>query len=164
MAYTEQITFLLFLKMADEQSKPPYSKKIVPRGLDWASLLQRDGEELERHYRHILDEVGVRDACKKSGMLGAIFKKGAAGYPKPRHAPPLDRRADRHRELVQHAGRYQRGYLRRAARKECPRKPQRRGAVLYASRTDQSDRRCARPTRGKYWMRSRLKNGNTNWH
>ena len=28
------------------------------------------GEELERHYRKILDELG-----KKSGMLGAIFKK-----------------------------------------------------------------------------------------
>ena len=27
MAYTEQVTFLLFLKMADEQSKPPYNKK-----------------------------------------------------------------------------------------------------------------------------------------
>ena len=71
MAYTQQITFLLFLKMADEQSKPPYNKKIgVPKGLDWASLLERDGEELERHYRKILDELG-----KKSGMLGAIFKK-----------------------------------------------------------------------------------------
>ena len=70
MAYTEQITFLLFLKMADEQSKPPYNKKIgVPKGLDWASLLERDGEELERHYRKILDELG-----KKAGMLGAIFK------------------------------------------------------------------------------------------
>jgi len=35
MAYTEQITFLLFLKMADEQAKPPYNKTIVPKGLDW---------------------------------------------------------------------------------------------------------------------------------
>jgi type I restriction enzyme M protein len=31
MAYTEQITFLLFLKMADEQTRPPYNRKpIVP--------------------------------------------------------------------------------------------------------------------------------------
>ena len=79
MAYTEQITFLLFLKMADEQSKPPYNKKIgVPEGLDWASLLQRDGEELERHYRKILDELG-----KKSGMLGAIFKKARQDIQNP---------------------------------------------------------------------------------
>ena len=69
--------------MADEQSKPPYNKKIgVPEGLDWASLLQRDGEELERHYRKILDELG-----KKSGMLGAIFKKrGRISKTPPRSA------------------------------------------------------------------------------
>ncbi|MGA2063239.1 MAG: class I SAM-dependent DNA methyltransferase [Thermoguttaceae bacterium] len=71
MAYTEQITFLLFLKMADEQTKPPYKRKpIVPSGLDWESLMERDGDELEVHYRHILEELG-----KKPGMLGEIFKK-----------------------------------------------------------------------------------------
>jgi type I restriction enzyme M protein len=71
MAYTEQITFLLFLKMADEQTKPPYSRPpIVPPEYSWQSLLEKDGEKLELHYRHILDELG-----KKPGMLGAIFKK-----------------------------------------------------------------------------------------
>ena len=36
MAYTEQITFLLFLKMADEQTRPPYSRAlIVPPALGW---------------------------------------------------------------------------------------------------------------------------------
>ena len=132
MAYTEQITFLLFLKMADEQSKPPYNKKIgVPKGLDWASLLERDGEELERHYLKILDELG-----KKSGMLGAIFKKARQDIQNPATLRRGNRRAERHRELVQHAGRYQRRYLRRAARKECQGKPQRRGAVLHASPAD----------------------------
>ncbi|MHB1344042.1 MAG: type I restriction-modification system subunit M N-terminal domain-containing protein [Thermoleophilia bacterium] len=29
MAYTEQITLLLFLKMADEQTKPPYHRDRV---------------------------------------------------------------------------------------------------------------------------------------
>ena len=73
MAYTEQITFLLFLKMADEQSKPPYNKKIgVPKGLDWASLLERDGEELERHYRKILDER----ASAKPARSPALFVAG----------------------------------------------------------------------------------------
>ena len=71
MAYTEQITFLLFLKMADEQTKPPYNRKpIVPPKLGWQSLLERDGDELEVHYRHILEELG-----KQKGMLGEIFKK-----------------------------------------------------------------------------------------
>ena len=71
MAYTEQITFLLFLKMADEQTKPPYRREpIVPPKLDWPSLLSRDGDELEAHYRRILEKLG-----KQPGMLGEIFKK-----------------------------------------------------------------------------------------
>jgi type I restriction enzyme M protein len=69
--YIEQLTYLLFLKMADEQSKPPFSRsRIVPDGLDWESLLKRDGDELEVHYRHILDGLG-----KQPGTLGLIFRK-----------------------------------------------------------------------------------------
>ncbi len=71
MAYTEQITFLLFLKMADEQMRPPYNRvSIVPKKYSWESLKKLDGEALELHYRHCLEELG-----KKSGMLGAIFQK-----------------------------------------------------------------------------------------
>jgi len=41
MAYTEQITFLLFLKMADEMTKPPYSRSpIVPAKHGWQTLLK----------------------------------------------------------------------------------------------------------------------------
>src|SRR3954470_15133335 len=59
MAYTEQITFLLFLKMADEQTKPPYNKPpIVPAEYGWESLLKREGDDLESHYRHVLEELG----------------------------------------------------------------------------------------------------------
>lgn len=71
MAYTEQITFLLFLKMADEVTKPPYNKpSIVPAKYNWESLLKREGAELATHYRHCLEELG-----KQPGMLGEIFKK-----------------------------------------------------------------------------------------
>jgi type I restriction enzyme M protein len=69
--YLEQLTYLLFLKMADEQTKPPFSRPaIVPEGLDWPSLLARDGDELEAHYIHVLRELGQR-----SGMLGVVFRK-----------------------------------------------------------------------------------------
>jgi type I restriction enzyme M protein len=69
--YLEQLTYLLFLKMADEQTKPPFSRPaIVPEGLDWASLLARDGDELEVQYRHVLTELG-----RGSGMLGVVFRK-----------------------------------------------------------------------------------------
>jgi len=69
--YVEQLTFLLFLKMADEQTKSPYSKpSLVPEELGWQSLLARDGVELERHYRRVLEELG-----RQPGMLGMIFRK-----------------------------------------------------------------------------------------
>ena len=46
MAYTEQITFLLFLKMADERTRPPYNQPpIVPPEWGWQSLLSRDGDD-----------------------------------------------------------------------------------------------------------------------
>lgn len=69
--YLEQLTYLLFLKMADERAKPPFSQPaIVPAGLDWQSLLDRDGDDLEVHYRHLLAELG-----KSKGTLGVIFRK-----------------------------------------------------------------------------------------
>jgi type I restriction enzyme M protein len=69
--YVEQLTFLLFLKMADEQSRPPYGKPSpLPKGSDWPSLLARDGDELEVHYRRVLERLG-----KQGGMLGVVFRK-----------------------------------------------------------------------------------------
>src|SRR5580658_4885362 len=69
--YVEQLTFLLFLKMADEQSKPPFNKPSpIPKGFGWDALLKLDGDDLEIHYRHTLEELG-----KRSGMLGVIFRK-----------------------------------------------------------------------------------------
>jgi len=69
--YVEQLTYLLFLKMADEQTEPPFNRpSTIPSGLDWQSLLSRDGDDLEKHYRHILESLG-----KGKGMLGVIFRK-----------------------------------------------------------------------------------------
>jgi type I restriction enzyme M protein len=69
--YVEQLTFLLFLKMADEQTQPLRGKvSQIPKELDWNSLKDLDGEKLEIHYRRILTELG-----KKGGLLGVIFRK-----------------------------------------------------------------------------------------
>src|ERR1043166_2280885 len=79
MAYTEQITFLLFLKMADEMTKPPFNRQaIVPTKFGWQAMLKLDGDELEAHYRHCLEELG-----KQPGMLGEIFKKARAEIQNP---------------------------------------------------------------------------------
>jgi type I restriction enzyme M protein len=69
--YLEQLTFLLFLKMADEQTQAPFNRPpIVPDELNWQSLLARDGDDLEVHYRHVLEELG-----KRGGMIGVVFRK-----------------------------------------------------------------------------------------
>ncbi|MFQ5744545.1 MAG: N-6 DNA methylase [Acidobacteriota bacterium] len=67
--YLEQLTYLLFLKMADERARWD-DRRIVPEGYDWPSLVAKDGDELETHYRHVLEELGTR-----RGMLGLIFRK-----------------------------------------------------------------------------------------
>ncbi len=69
--YVEQLTYLLFLKMAHERTLPPYNQPSpIPTGYDWPSLLSRDGDQLEAHYRHTLEKLG-----KEPGMLGLIFRK-----------------------------------------------------------------------------------------
>ncbi|MCE7926634.1 MAG: SAM-dependent DNA methyltransferase [Haliscomenobacteraceae bacterium CHB4] len=69
--YLEQLTFLLFLKMADEYAKPPYNRDIkIPAEYNWESLRSRRGAELETHYVTLLRELG-----KQGGMLGEIFFK-----------------------------------------------------------------------------------------
>ncbi len=77
--YVEQLTYLLFLKMADERTKPPYKQKsIVPRNYDWPSLIKKDGDELFEHYRHILENLG-----KEKGLLGLIFMKSQNKFQDP---------------------------------------------------------------------------------
>ena len=84
MAYTEQITFLLFLKMADELTKPPHNRaSLVPKPYDWATLISKEGEDLEKQYRQTLEELG-----KRGGMLGQVFQKARADI----HNPALLRR------------------------------------------------------------------------
>ncbi len=69
--YVEQLTFLLFLKMAHERTQPPLNETPrVPAGLDWPSLTSRDGAELETHYAAVLRELG-----RQPGLLGLIFRK-----------------------------------------------------------------------------------------
>ncbi len=70
--YLEQLTFLLFLKMADEYSKPPYNRKLpIPKEYNWGSLTEKRGAELEVHYTSLLRELSL-----VKGVLGQIFFKG----------------------------------------------------------------------------------------
>lgn len=69
--YLEQLTYLLFLKMADEYTKPPYNRTLpIPAAYNWESLTDLKGAELEAHYTILLRELG-----KEKGILGQIFTK-----------------------------------------------------------------------------------------
>ncbi len=77
--YVEQLTYLLFLKMADEpactyrcagkRTKAPYlparsaqagsQKSPVLEKYSWPSLIKKDGDELFDHYRHTLEALGL---------------------------------------------------------------------------------------------------------
>lgn len=77
--YVEQLTYLLFLKMADERTKPPYNQPSqIPDKYCWPSLLKKDGGDLFDHYRHLLEELG-----KGKGMLGLIFTKAQNKFQDP---------------------------------------------------------------------------------
>jgi len=77
--YVEQLTYLLFLKMADERTKPPYKQpSIVPKNYDWPSLIKKDGDELFEHYRNTLRKIG-----KEKGLLGLIFMKSQNKFQDP---------------------------------------------------------------------------------
>ncbi len=67
--YLEQLTYLIFLKMSDEYSKPPYKKQTgIPAGFGWADLCGLKGAALETQYKKTLEEL-----AKQSGILGKIF-------------------------------------------------------------------------------------------
>jgi type I restriction enzyme M protein len=69
--YLEQLTYLLFLKMAHERTQPPWNEaSVVSSEWAWPTLLAKDGDALETHYRHVLEGLG-----KHGGMLGVIFRK-----------------------------------------------------------------------------------------
>ena len=88
--YVEQLTYLLFLKMADERTKAPYNQKSpVPEKYSWPPSPQPspasgrwglvcDGDDLFDHYRHTLEALG-----NQKGLLGLIFNKSQNKFQDP---------------------------------------------------------------------------------
>lgn len=68
--YIEQITYLLFLKMDQEREDLLGETSAIPPEWSWAQLANKDGDALELHYRHTLENLGGED-----GLIGTIFKK-----------------------------------------------------------------------------------------
>ncbi len=77
--YVEQLTYLLFLKMADERTKAPYNQKSpVPKEWGWPNLIKKDGDELFEHYRHTLEARGAGRNYKEEWVSMSADVKGDA--------------------------------------------------------------------------------------
>lgn len=71
--YLEQLTYLIFLKMSDEFSRPPYNKSTgIPEGYRWCDMNTLQGAELEQQYKATLEKL-----AKEKGILGEIFQDAA---------------------------------------------------------------------------------------
>src|SRR5580658_468485 len=70
--YIEQLTYLLFLKMADERDIE------LPKGCDWPSLVNKSGTALQDHYIDLLRKLG-----QQRGLLGDIFAGAQSRFNNP---------------------------------------------------------------------------------
>jgi type I restriction enzyme M protein len=70
--YIEQITYLLFIKMADERGVE------LPKGTDWGSLTAKAGTDLSDHYQD-----GLRKLGQQKGLLGDIFAGAQSRFSNP---------------------------------------------------------------------------------
>ncbi len=68
--YVEQLTYLLFLKMDDENSRLLQKPGGIPVQYGWQSLRPLSGDALEKQYRAILSALG-----QGSGLVPVIFRK-----------------------------------------------------------------------------------------
>ena len=69
--YLEQLTYMIFLKMAEEYGQPPYNRDLgIPEGYSWGKLEALAGAELEEQYVRTLERLG-----RLEGTLGRIFNK-----------------------------------------------------------------------------------------
>lgn len=70
--YIEQLTYLLFLKMADERNMP------IPEGYNWKSLVEKAGIELLEHYQDCL-----KNLAKEGNIPADIFAGALSQFREP---------------------------------------------------------------------------------
>ena len=76
--YVEQLTYLLFLKMDEERAEYLDEESEIPEEYSWSKLIEKEGAELETHYRRTLQQLG-----KREGLVGLIFNKAQSRIQDP---------------------------------------------------------------------------------
>lgn len=76
--YITQLTYLLFLKMDNENVQIFKEQSLIPSGYRWSDLICLDGLELVRQY-----EATLKQLSKQDNLLGTIYTKAQNKIDKP---------------------------------------------------------------------------------
>lgn len=76
--YITQLTYLLFLKMDDENVETFGEESAIPEGYRWKDLINLDGLDLLKQYEDTLSQLS-----KEAGLIGTIFVKAQNKIDKP---------------------------------------------------------------------------------
>ena len=76
--YITQLTYLLFLKMDDENVQTFGEDSAIPEGYRWADLIDLDGLDLVKQYEATLEELSGQD-----NLIGTIYTKSQNKIDKP---------------------------------------------------------------------------------
>ena len=78
--YVTELTYLLFLKMAEETG----TESRIPEDYRWASLAGRTGADLMDHYRQALTSLGSAKATR-SPLVRAIYQNASTSLRRPKN-------------------------------------------------------------------------------
>lgn len=76
--YITQLTYLLFLKMDDENVQTFGEESAIPEGYRWGDLIDLDGLDLVKQYENTLEELSGQD-----NLIGTIYTKAQNKIDKP---------------------------------------------------------------------------------
>ena len=76
--YITQLTYLLFLKMDDENVQTFGEDSAIPEGYRWGDLIDLDGLDLVKQYEETLEELSGQD-----NLIGTIYTKAQNKIDKP---------------------------------------------------------------------------------
>ena len=76
--YITQLTYLLFLKMDEENVELFDEESAIPDGCNWNSLCELDGMDLRDHYEEVLKQLS-----QEEGLIGTIYTKAVNKIEQP---------------------------------------------------------------------------------
>ncbi|WP_303966495.1 N-6 DNA methylase [Sporosarcina ureae] len=86
--YVTELTYLLFLKMMQEQD----TEEIIPEGKRWSDLVSKEGIELKNFYRQLLLDLGNEEI--KNESLRMIYSGASTSIDEPKNLEKIIKSID----------------------------------------------------------------------